>query len=43
MHPLFELLLNPFAGAAQMNLIAMMFWATVFGCGFIAIVTKSFK
>lgn len=43
MHPLFELLLNPFAGAAGMNLIAIMFYIAVALCVLVAILERSFK
>ena len=29
MHPLVELVINPFAGHAGVNMVGMMFWATI--------------
>lgn len=43
MHPLLELILNPFAGAAGVNLIAIMFYIAVALCALVAIIERSFK
>lgn len=42
MHPILELLLNPFAGAAGMNLLAIMFYIGMAMCALVIMVERSF-
>ncbi len=37
MHPMFELLLNPTAGAAGFNLISVVFYSAIMVCIFLAL------
>jgi hypothetical protein len=37
LHPMTQLLFNPFAGAANFNLVAVLLWALILGCTITAI------
>lgn len=43
MHPLLELILNPFAGAAGFNLLACMFYLSLVLIALVALVERSLR
>ena len=42
LHPLFELLLNPFAGAAGVSMLSIMFYIGIALCIMVIILERSF-